>query len=78
MRPPLIKNRIVDINGYISLAEFMDIIAIAESTPGPIAISGDFCGRKNGGHFGRTDKHHWLCVAFFDNCFNIKLIIRQI
>lgn len=36
---PLIKTRIVDINGYLTLNEFMDIIAIAESTPGPLAIN---------------------------------------
>lgn len=50
---PLIKNRIVDINGYISLAEFMDIIAIAESTPGPIAINAaTFVGVKTAGILG--------------------------
>ncbi len=50
---PLIKHHIVDINAYITLKEFMDIIAIAESTPGPIAINAaTFVGIKTAGIIG--------------------------
>lgn len=50
---PLIKHHIVDSNSYITLSEFMDIIAIAESTPGPIAINAaTFVGVKTAGIFG--------------------------
>jgi len=47
---PLIQNQIVDIHGWLSLQEFVDIISIAEMTPGPIAInSATFVGMKIGG-----------------------------
>lgn len=36
---PLIQNQVVELNGWITLAEFTDLIAIAEMTPGPIAIN---------------------------------------
>ncbi|MDD4316156.1 MAG: chromate transporter [Clostridia bacterium] len=50
---PLIKNRIVDINGYLTIGEFMDILAIAESTPGPLAINAaTFVGVKTSGILG--------------------------
>ena len=47
---PLIQNQIVDIHGWLSLQEFVDIISIAEMTPGPIAInSATFVGMKIAG-----------------------------
>jgi chromate transporter len=36
---PLIQNQVVDRNGWLSMAEFADLITIAEMTPGPIAIN---------------------------------------
>lgn len=36
---PLIKNRIVDVNGWLTMTEFTDLITISEMTPGPIAIN---------------------------------------
>ena len=36
---PLIQKEIVELNGWITLTEFTDIITIAEMTPGPIAIN---------------------------------------
>ena len=36
---PLIKDQIVDIHGWLQLSEFVDLITIAEMTPGPIAIN---------------------------------------
>ena len=35
---PLIQNQVVDINNWISMSQFANIVAIAETTPGPIAI----------------------------------------
>ena len=46
---PLIQNQIVDIHGLMSLAEFTDLITIAEMTPGPISInSATFVGMRLG------------------------------
>jgi chromate transporter len=36
---PLIENQVVDINGWISAGEFMDIVTISQMTPGAIAIN---------------------------------------
>jgi chromate transporter len=43
---PLIQNELVN-KGWINMQDFLDIIAIAEMTPGPVAInSGTFIGYK--------------------------------
>jgi len=36
---PLIQNQVVDLNHWMTLTEFTDLITIAEMTPGPIAIN---------------------------------------
>jgi chromate transporter len=36
---PLIQNQVVDINHWLSLSEFADVITISQMTPGPIAIN---------------------------------------
>lgn len=36
---PLIQNAIVDANGWITMTEFVDLMTIAEMTPGPIGIN---------------------------------------
>lgn len=47
---PLIKEQIVDIYGLMSLAEFSDLITVAEMTPGPISInSATFVGMRIAG-----------------------------
>lgn len=50
---PLIKNEIVDANGWISIKEFVDVITVAEMTPGPIALNAaTFVGIKHAGILG--------------------------
>lgn len=47
---PLIQAQTVALKGWLSLAEFADLITIAEMTPGPIAInSATFVGMKVAG-----------------------------
>ncbi|MBQ8382717.1 MAG: chromate transporter [Clostridia bacterium] len=36
---PLIEAQVVDANGWLSVAEFTDLVTIAEMTPGPIAVN---------------------------------------
>ena len=36
---PLIQNQVVDIHPWLSMQQFADVMAIAEMTPGPIAIN---------------------------------------
>ncbi|MBS3994901.1 MAG: chromate transporter [Alkaliphilus sp.] len=50
---PLIEQEIVHNKGWITLKELVDIIAIVEMTPGPIAVnSATFVGYKVGGFIG--------------------------
>lgn len=47
---PLIQEQVVDINGWLSMAEFTDLITISQMTPGPIAInSATFVGNQVAG-----------------------------
>lgn len=36
---PLIEREIIEVQGWLTSTEFLDIIAVAEMTPGPIAIN---------------------------------------
>lgn len=50
---PLIKEQIVDTNGWLTITEFTDVVTIAEMTPGPIAInSASFVGNQIAGIIG--------------------------
>jgi chromate transporter len=50
---PLIQREIIEVRGWLSLAEFLDILAVAEMTPGPVAInSATFIGYQTGGFWG--------------------------
>ncbi|HSH36833.1 MAG TPA: chromate transporter [Schnuerera sp.] len=50
---PLIKEEIIEVHGWLSNAEFIDILAISEMTPGPIAInSATFLGYRVSGIMG--------------------------
>lgn len=50
---PLIEREVAEKHGWISSQDMLDIIAIAESTPGPIAInSATFVGYKTAGVIG--------------------------
>lgn len=50
---PLIQREAVETNGWVSDDDILEIVAIAESTPGPIAInSATFIGYKVAGVFG--------------------------
>ncbi len=47
---PLIQNQTVEVHGWLTAAEFMDLATIAEMTPGPIAVNGaTFVGLKIAG-----------------------------
>ncbi|MDE6475974.1 MAG: chromate transporter [Erysipelotrichaceae bacterium] len=50
---PLIQHQIVDLHKLMTLAEFSDLITVAEMTPGPISInSATFVGTRLSGVFG--------------------------
>jgi chromate transporter len=50
---PLIQKEIIENHGWLTLSEFVDILAVAEMTPGPVAInSATFIGYRTGGFWG--------------------------
>jgi chromate transporter len=50
---PLIQEQVVELNPWLSLSEFVDLITISEMTPGPIAInSATFVGVRIAGWWG--------------------------
>lgn len=50
---PLIQNQVVDIHPWLTMAQFADVVTIAEMTPGPIAINAaTFVGIKVAGWLG--------------------------
>jgi chromate transporter len=50
---PLIQNQVVELNQWLSLTQFTDLITIAEVTPGPIAINAaTFVGIQVAGIYG--------------------------
>lgn len=50
---PLIEKEIIDVHKWLTLREFIDILAVVEMTPGPVAInSSTFLGYKVAGVFG--------------------------
>ena len=50
---PLIEEEVIQVHGWITSSEFIDILAVSEMTPGPIAInSATFLGYKVAGLYG--------------------------
>lgn len=50
---PVLRHEFVERRGLLTDDEFLDLIAIAESTPGPIAVNAaTFVGYRAGGFFG--------------------------
>ena len=50
---PLVEKQIVEVNKWMTSAEFADLLALDELTPGPIAINcATFVGNKMAGIFG--------------------------
>lgn len=50
---PLIQEEVVENNQWLTEHEFIDLVAVAQSTPGPIAVnSATFIGQKTAGFLG--------------------------
>lgn len=49
----VIEHEVAEKRGWLTKEEFLDVVAVAESTPGPLAInSATFVGTKTGGFLG--------------------------
>ncbi|MBR2322302.1 MAG: chromate transporter [Clostridia bacterium] len=81
----LLEHELVDKKGWIERADFYDMLAIAESTPGPIAInSATFIGYRLAGVLGSIFATVAVCIPsiviiylislFFDAFLSITLV----
>lgn len=75
---PLIQKEIVEKKKWISNQDILDIVAIAESTPGPIAInSATFVGYKIAGFLGAFFSTLGVVLPSFVIISFISLILKQ-
>lgn len=74
----LIENEFVAKRGWLTKDEFLDMLAIAESTPGPIAInSATFIGYKTAGVLGSTFATLGVVLPSFIIIYVISLFLDQ-
>ena len=70
----LLENEFVEKKKYMEKEEFLDMVAIAESTPGPIAINAaTYIGYKNAGVLGSVMATVGVCVPSFVIIYAISL-----
>ena len=70
----LLENEFVEKKKYMDKDEFLDMVAIAESTPGPIAInSATYIGYKRAGVLGSAMATIGVCVPSFVIIYVISL-----
>ena len=75
---PLITREAVFRKKWISDSDILDIVAIAESTPGPIAInSATFVGYRVGGFFGAACATFGVVLPSFLIIFAISFVLSQ-
>ncbi len=75
---PLIEKEVVDNKKWISGQDILDIIAIAESTPGPIAInSATFIGYRVAGFWGSFFSTLGVVLPSFLIISAISFVLRQ-
>jgi len=74
---PLIQSEI-ESNNWLTTAEFVDIIAIAEMTPGPIAVnSATFVGYKIAGFFGSVAATSGVVLPSFILAILVSMIFYK-
>ena len=74
----LLDNEFVERKKWIDSEEFMDIVTIAESTPGPIAINcSTYIGYKRCGFSGALFATLGMCIPSFVVIYLISLFFNQ-
>ena len=75
---PLIQKEAVEKNGWITDDDILEIIAIAESTPGPIAInSATFVGYRTAGFWGAFCATLGVVLPSFVIILAISYVLRE-
>ena len=70
----LLEEELVSKRKWIDKEEFLDLVAIAESTPGPIAINmATYVGYKRAGFLGALFSTIGMCIPSFVIIFLISL-----
>ena len=74
----LLHSEFVERGKHLSHDEFMNLVAVAESTPGPIAINmATYIGYKRGGFLGALLSTIGMCVPSFIIIFLISLFFDR-
>ena len=74
----LLENEFVEKKGWLEHDEFMDVVVIAESTPGPIAInSATYIGYKVAGVLGSAVATLGVCLPSFIIIYIISLFFDK-
>ena len=74
----LLESEFVARRNWIEHGEFMDVVAIAESTPGPIALNvATYIGYKLAGFFGAIVATAGVCVPSFGVMYLVSLFYEQ-
>lgn len=75
---PLIQREVVEKRKWVSQEEILDIVAVAESTPGPIAINAaTFIGQKIAGFWGAVLATTGVVLPSFAIIALISLVLRR-
>ena len=74
----LLESEFISKRGWIEHDEFMDVVAIAESTPGPIAINvATYIGYQLGGFFGAVVATVGICLPSFGIMYLVSVFYEQ-
>ena len=74
----LLENEFIEKKGWLTRDEFLDMAAIAESTPGPVAInSATFIGHKIAGFPGAAVSTLEVCLPSFSVIYLISLFFDR-
>ncbi len=74
----LMESEFVTKKGYLSGDEFMDVVAIAESTPGPIAINlATYIGYKQEKFWGSLMATVGMCIPSFAIIYVISIFLNR-
>lgn len=74
----LLDNEFVEKKGWLDGEEFMNLLTIAESTPGPIAINcSTYIGYKRAGFWGALFATLGMCIPSFVIIYLISLFFNQ-
>jgi len=74
----LLENEFVEKKKWLEKSEFLDMVAVAESTPGPVAVnSATYIGYKIAGFAGATMSTLAVCIPSFFVIYGISLFFDQ-